>query len=132
MNQKSLVGLQNIDEHVEIYRGLWIRIDLHLQSWKIEIRAHLFEIELHFDEWQTARIAAELQMANQGAVGVGLVIVGIEDGALYLLKKFGDGLAVDETDTNRQEVYAMSDEAAVFQQGLAGSRDADDEIALCR
>src|SRR5258705_1695706 len=98
----------------------------------MEIRAHIFEFELHFDEWQTALIAAELQIANQGAVGVGLVIVGIENGALYLLKKFGYGLAVDETDTNRQEVYAMSDEAAVFQQGLTGGGGGGDEIALRR
>jgi len=86
---------------------------------------------LHLDKRQAAGIAAELQIANQGAVGVGLMIVRIENGALYLLKKLGDGLAVDEADTNRQEVYAMSDEIAVSQQGLPGGGDADDDVTLC-
>ncbi len=59
------------------------------------------------------------------------MIVGIENCVLHLLKKLGDGLAVDEMDTNWKKVHAVPDEAAVFQQGLPSGGNADDDITLC-
>ncbi len=60
IDQKTLVRFDDIDEQVEIYRRLGIRIDLNLQSWEIEICSDFFEVELHLDQRQPARVATEL------------------------------------------------------------------------
>ena len=76
----------------------------------------LLKIELHFNERQAAWVATKLEVSYQRAVCVGLVIVGVEDGAFHLLKKFAGGLAVNELDANRQKIHAVADEIAIFQQ----------------
>jgi len=44
------------------------------------------------------------------------MIVGIKDRALHLLKQFAGGLALAELDANRQEIHAVADEIAIFEE----------------
>ena len=49
--------------------------------------AYLFQIELHFNERQAAWIAAEFEVADERAIGVILMFVGVEERTLYDLQE---------------------------------------------
>src|ERR1700737_2390653 len=131
VNHESLIGLDDVEKQIEIHRGLWIWVYFNLQTGEGEILADLFEIELHLDKRQAAGIAAQLQIAHESAVSIGLVILRVEKCALHLLEQLGGRLPLNEPGANRKEIHAVADEVSAFEQRLARRGDADDYVILC-
>ena len=86
VENQSVIGFDHIEKQVEVYEALRTGIDLHFQAGELEASADPFQVELHFDKRKPAGVALDAQLLNQAAVGIILVIVGIEQGAPFLLE----------------------------------------------
>src|SRR5881275_1007584 len=72
----------------------------------------------------------KMEFANECAVSVGLMVVSVENSPLNATQQITRRLISGELKPNGQEIDAVADESAVFQQRLAGSRNADHDISL--
>ena len=54
---QTLIRFNNIEEQIEVHSALRIRVNFRVQSCELGASADSLQVELHFHQWQAARVA---------------------------------------------------------------------------
>ena len=131
LDDEALVGLDEVEEEVEVDELFGVRFHIELEAVEMDlIEAVFVDIEDHGNERHAAGIARDVDLAEQAAEGVVLIVVGFEHLFLDLGGERAERAVRGGCEAEREEVQAMADEFVFADAGLACGGHADDDIVL--
>ena len=105
LDDESLVGLDEIEEQVEIDELLRVGRGVDFQAVKMDlVDAGFVDVEHHGNERQAAGVARQSELLQQRAEGVILVVVSFENLLLHLTGEFAEDASAGGLEAQREEI----------------------------
>lgn len=132
LDHQAAVERAQVQEELEVLVLARDRVLQHLDAGEgLCAAGHVgVDVEGHAHQRQPARIALQRQLAEQRAVGQGLVVEGVEHRGAAFVHQRVEAHAGAGRQAQRQQVDAVADQAGHVVRELARCRDADHDVLV--